>query len=108
MNFSKEELSDLWNGVYHLGSSCIIQNEEYTSVQINNTSDQSDGDSWDYIVKRTSDGKFFCFNVWDAGRNGYLFEDGIYEVEPFLLQQTQFVKIDTSKYEGADPDMQED
>lgn len=71
-----EQQQELWNGVYCIGNSYKIDNETYTSVDKINTSEFSDGESWDYIVQRKSDGKYFKFNVWDAGEyNGYLFED---------------------------------
>jgi hypothetical protein len=76
IKMSSEQQKDLWNGVYHIGNNYQIDGETYTSVMKINTSDKSDGPSWDYIVQRKSDGLFFKFNVWDAGvHNGYLFED---------------------------------
>ena len=54
----------------------LSSGELYKQVKKINTSDKSDGPSWDYVIKRKSDGKFFKFNVWDAGdHNGYIFED---------------------------------
>lgn len=76
IQMSSEQQRDLWNGVYHMGNSYEVEGETYTSIEKINTSDYSDGPSWDYIVQRKSDGLFFKFNVWNAGEyNGYLFED---------------------------------
>ena len=76
IEMSSEKQLELWNGVYHIGSSHEMDGETYTSVDKINTSDKSDGPSWDYIVKRKSDGLYFKFSVWNAGEhNGYLCED---------------------------------
>ena len=82
IQMSSEQQRDLWNGVYYMGNSYEVEVETYTSIEKINTSDYSDGPSWDYIVQRKSDGLFFKFNVWDAGEhNGYLFEeDGLKQV----------------------------
>jgi hypothetical protein len=73
---SGEKQLELWDGLYHKGTSYEMDGETYTNIERINTSDYSDGDSWDYIVQRKSDGLFFKFNVWDAGdRNGYLCQD---------------------------------
>jgi len=70
-------MSDLWNGVYYKDKVFEFEGDTYKQVDKINTSDYSDGDSHDYIVERGSDGKFFKFNVWDAGdHNGYIFSDG--------------------------------
>jgi hypothetical protein len=77
IKMSSEKQLELWDGVYHMGNSYEMDGETYTSVDKISTSDSSDGDSWDYIVERKSDGLYFKFNVWDAGEhNGYLCEDG--------------------------------
>jgi len=83
---SGEQQLELWNGLYHQGSSYTIDGETYTHIMRINTSDFSDGDSWDYIVQRASDELFFKFNVWDAGdHNGYLCEDeGLQQVFKIL------------------------
>lgn len=81
VELTHDELMDLWNGVYFKDSIYELNGISYKQVDIINTSEKSDGDSWDYIVERQSDGKFFKFNVWDAGeRNGYIFE------EKFLIE----------------------
>lgn len=73
---SGEQQLELWDGLYHTGSSYMINDETYTHITRINTSEYSDGPSWDYIVQRKSDGLFFKFNVWDAGdHNGYLCQD---------------------------------
>jgi hypothetical protein len=76
IKMSSDQQLELWNGVYYIGTSYKINSETYTSVDKINTSDFSDGPSWDYIVERKSDGLYFKFNVWDAGdHNGFLCED---------------------------------
>jgi len=83
IDLTHNELYELWNGLYFQGSSHTLNKETYKHIKQINTSDQSDGPSWDYILERNSDGKFFKFNVWDAGtRNGYIFEDK-YLIEVF-------------------------
>lgn len=76
IELTEQEQLELWDAVYYMGNSHEINGETYTSVDQINTSDYSDGPSWDYIVQRKSDGLFFKFNVWDAGGyNGYLCQD---------------------------------
>lgn len=73
---SNEEQLELWEGIYFKDSSYEMNGETYTHIDKINTSDYSDGPSWDYIVQRKSDGLYFKFNVWDAGEyNGYLCQD---------------------------------
>lgn len=76
IEMSEEKQKELWNEVYFMGCSYEMDGETYTSVDKINTSQYSDGESWDYIVQRKSDGLYFKFHVWDAGEhNGYLCED---------------------------------
>ena len=75
IEMDSEDQLELWNGVYFMGSSYEIGGETWTSVDKINTSDYSDGPSWDYIVQRKSDGLFFKFNIWETSRNGYLCQD---------------------------------
>ncbi len=86
---TQEDLKDLWNGVYFEGNSHELYGETYTHIDKINTSHLSDGPSWDYIVQRKSDGKYFKFNVWDAGdRNGYIIEDEYLE-EVFPVEENK-------------------
>lgn len=83
-----DTLLDLWNGVYHKGNDYVLNGETYTQIDKINTSDKSDGDSWDYIIQRKSDSRCFKFNIWDAGsHNGYVFEDEYLE-EVFPVVKT--------------------
>ena len=67
---------ELWEGLYHKGNSYTVNDETYTHIDKINTSEYSDGPSWDYIIQRKSDGKYFKFHIWDAGdHNGYIFGD---------------------------------
>lgn len=73
IEMTSEEQLELWDGVYYMGNSYEINGETYTSVDKINTSDYSDGPSWNYIVRRESDGLYFKFHIWEAGgNNGYL------------------------------------
>ena len=88
---TQEDLLDLWNGVYNEGDSHELYGETYTHIQQINTSDKSDGPSWDYIVQRKSDGKYFKFHVWDAGyHNGYLIQREYLE-EVFPVEEIKVV-----------------
>jgi hypothetical protein len=92
INFDDETMNDLWNGVYSTNSSVEIKGDTYTQIAVINTSEKSDGESHDYIVQRKSDGKYFKFNVWDAGsHNGNIFSDGddsLTEVFPKTITKT--------------------
>lgn len=88
IDLTSEELMDLWNGVYHKGNKHELKGETYQQVTRVNMSEFSDGPSWDYIIQRQSDDKFFKFNIWDAGEhNGYVFEDE-YIIEVFEKRTT--------------------
>lgn len=85
-----EELMDLWNGIYSKSNEYILKGNTYQQIDKVNTSDMSDGPSWDYIIQRKEDGKVFKFNIWDAGEhNGYVFEDK-YIIEVFPKQKTVY------------------
>jgi hypothetical protein len=76
IEMNSEQQLELWDGIYFQGSSYEIDGDTYTHITKINTSEYSDGPSWDYIVQRKSDGLYFKFNVWDAGEyNGYICED---------------------------------
>ena len=69
IKMSSEEQLELWDAVHFIGSSYETEDgETYTSIDKINTSEYSDGPSWDYIVERKSDGLFFKFNVWESGK----------------------------------------
>jgi hypothetical protein len=77
IDFNQEQMHELWNGVYWEDKEFEFEGDAYTQVDNINTSDSSDGESHDYIIKRKSDGKHFKFNAWDAGySNGWIFSDG--------------------------------
>jgi hypothetical protein len=59
------------------GTKWELRDEIYNFVEKIRTDQYSDGPSWDIVVKRKSDGKFFKWNCWNAGEyNGYLMESG--------------------------------
>lgn len=90
IELTQDQLMELWNGVYHKSNEYELKGEMYRQVLKINTSDMSDGPSWDYIIKRKSDDKFFKFNIWDAGEyNGYIFEDE-YIIEVFEKQTVTY------------------
>ena len=53
-----------------------LRGEVYEYVDLIRTDEYSDGPSWDTIVQRESDKRFFKWNCWDAGHhNGYIMSD---------------------------------
>lgn len=77
IRLDKETCANLWDGVYFKGSTYELNGDTFTHIKKINTSEYSDGESWDYILQRGSDGKMFRLPVWDAGEhNGYIFNDG--------------------------------
>ncbi len=90
IELTQEELHDLWNGVYYKTNEYDLKGEIYKQVDKINTSDMSDGPSWDYIIQRKSDNKFFMFHIWEAGEhNGYIFE-GEHIIEVFEKQTVTY------------------
>lgn len=54
-----------------------LRDEIYDFVDKIRTDQFSAGPSWDIVVKRRSDDKFFKWNCWDAGYHiGYMMESG--------------------------------
>ncbi len=91
LDFDKETMFNLWDGVYYKDSSVEINGDTYTHVDKINTSEYSDGESHDYIVQRKSDARYFKFNVWEAGNDGYVFSYGghsLTEVFPKTITKT--------------------
>jgi hypothetical protein len=74
IEMSSEDILELWNLLYFDNSEADFEGEKYKNIQKINTSDYSDGPSWDYIIQRQSDGKFFKFNIWESSK-GYIVED---------------------------------
>jgi len=89
IDLTEEELLDLWDGVYFVNSVYNLRGVDYKHVMVINTSDNSDGPSWDYIIQRVGDGRFFKFHIWDAGKNGYIFEKK-YIIEVFEKQTVTY------------------
>lgn len=93
INSTQDELLELWNDVYHEGRTGELYGETYKNIKTINTSEYSDGESWDYILERKSDGKFFKLHVWDAGdHNGYL-------IQSEYLEEVKAKKITDTIYE---------
>lgn len=80
IEMSEEKQLELWDAVYFIGRSYELDGETYTSVDKINTSEYSDGDSWDYIVQRKSDGLYFKFNVWEAPSGWQCQDEGLEQV----------------------------
>lgn len=90
IHFDYDTILELRNRIYYENSSVTINNETYTRVEKINTSEFSDGESWDYIVQRKSDNKYFKFNVWCIS-DGYEFsygENTLTEVFPQTIVKT--------------------
>jgi len=89
IRLTEEELEDFdFTG----GSTWNLRDETYNYVDTIRTDKYSDGPSWDTVVQRKSDGKFFLWNCWDAGtHNGYMMESGdnyMEEVFPKTITKT--------------------
>ena len=81
--------------MYWKGSSYEFNNDTFTQVDKISTSEYTDGESWDYIVQRGSDKKFFIFHIWEDS-NGYIFngdggENALLEVFPETVTVTKYV-----------------
>jgi hypothetical protein len=76
------------------GSQWGLRGEIYNFVEEIRTDQYSDGPSWDIVVKRQSDGKYFKWHCWDGGyHNGYMMEGGdnyMEEVFPKVITATIF------------------
>jgi hypothetical protein len=86
---TEEELEDFdFTG----GSKWELRGEVYDFIEEIRTDKYSDGPSWDIVVKRQSDGKYFKWNCWDGGyHNGYMMESGdnyMEEVSPKTITKT--------------------
>lgn len=89
---TEEEIEDFdFTGGYE-NTIWKLRGEKYCFVEKIRTDQYSDGPSWDTVVKRESDNKFFKWNCWDAGdHNGYMMEDGenyMEEVFPKTITKT--------------------
>lgn len=87
IQLTKEELEDFG---FTGGSVWELRDETYEFIEEIRTDKYSDGPSWDTIVKRKSDEKFFKWNCWDASRE-YVMEYGdncIKEVFPEIITKT--------------------
>jgi hypothetical protein len=62
---TEEELNDF--GFTRTFGEWLLRGEKYTYEDEIRTDQYSDGESWDTVVKRESDGKFFKWGCWDAG-----------------------------------------
>lgn len=65
-----------------------LRSETYVYVDTTRTDTTSDGPSWDTIVKRQSDGKFFKWNCWDTGHQFCMEHGNNYMEETFPKQVT--------------------
>jgi len=72
INLTSEEVEDFdFTGGRQWG----LREETYDFIETIRTDEYSDGPSWDTIVKRKSDGKFFKWNCWKSSRD-YKMESG--------------------------------
>ncbi len=74
INLSEEELEDF--DFTSDSGAWLLRDETYKFVETIRTDEFSDGESWDTIVRRESDGKFFKWNCWEGGSDGYQMESG--------------------------------
>lgn len=66
IKLTNEELEDFdFTG----GSKWSLRNETYNYIETLRTDQFSDGASWDTIVQRESDKKFFKWGCWDTSRD---------------------------------------
>lgn len=75
------------------GDEWELRQEKYEYVKTIRTDHLSDGESWDTIVKRESDGKFFKWGCWDSGED-YVMEHGdncMIEVFPETVEEIKYI-----------------
>jgi len=91
INLTEEELE---NFDFTGGRTWNLRGETYDFIEEIRTDKYSDGPSWDIVVKRKSDGKYFKWNCWDAGdHNGYMMESGdnyMEEVFPKIITKATY------------------
>ena len=73
------------------GDQWELRNETYDFVETIRTDEFSDGPSWDTIVKRKSDGKFFKWNCWDTSRDYQMESGDNYMEEVFSELETKII-----------------
>lgn len=86
-----DTILEFWNELYFKDSSTELNGETFTHIEKINTSEFSDGESFDYIVQRKSDGKYFKYHWWEGGNSGYIFSDEkntLEEVFPEVINKT--------------------
>lgn len=76
-----EEFDFTGGAIWHL------RGETYKFVDEIRTDQMSDGPSWDTVVQRESDSKFFKWHCWDAGDH-YIMSDGDdYQIKEVFQKQ---------------------
>ncbi len=87
-----DTISDFWDDLYFEKSSTELDGVKFTNVDRTNYSNtRCDGECYDYIVKRESDGKCFKYSWWEGGSDGHSFSDGdntLTEVFPEVITTT--------------------
>ena len=85
IKLSEEELENFeFATTGYKGDRWKLRGEIYDYFETVRTDQYSDGPSWDIIVQRQSDSKFFKWNCWNAGDvNGYIMSDG----DEYQIQQ---------------------
>lgn len=89
-----DEILDFWDSIYFENSQGEINGVTFTRMDKINTSEFSDGESFEYIVQRQTDGKYFKFSWWEGGSDGYVFSNGknsLTEVFPEIITTTKWV-----------------
>lgn len=94
IKLTDEELKDFDFTAGYSSTKWNLRGETYAYIETIRTDESSDGESWDIVVKRQSDDKYFKWNCWDAGDyNGYMMENGdnyMEEVIPKIVSVTKW------------------
>lgn len=69
INFTHDEMFDLWDGTYHDGLETELNGEIYTKVK-ETRNEYYDDEAYDIVVMRKSDGKCFKFTVAQSEYHG--------------------------------------
>jgi hypothetical protein len=84
VNLTEEEMYDFdFSG----GLTWHLRGEEYTYLETVRTDQFSDGESWDTIVQRKSDDKYFKWGYWEGGYDGPQMENGENAIIEVFLEQ---------------------
>lgn len=92
IELSYDRIQEFWDDLYFQNSTAELNGDTYTHIEKINQSEFSDGESWDFIIKRNSDGKFFKLHTWESS-HGMVFSNDkntIEEVFPKTVTVTKY------------------